>query len=353
MNARPDRHYILDALRIVLAFTVTLGHAGLIPIFGLADQPDAAFASLARAFRTLAFGPPAVIAFFLISGFCIHYPFAVSRTKCPVLRFYARRYTRILAPLVCTVALFKVFFPETIIIGSNSILWASVLWSIVCEEIYYAIYPILNRIFLVFSWAVILGLAFASSIIVIWTNFPAADWQTIGIVATTLTLFPVWLLGCHLAEQVSSLKLEYSTGRIWLWRFGAWFTMWAALVLHFHTLLHQTINGVFVGVIYYFWIRAEIAYYKRRTPWRLLVWGGNWSYSLYLIHPLAISLLMRHDSLIFQSNLGWVFGMIFILSSSYAFYFLIERPSHKFARRVALVDRPFAKDTAVAESVQL
>src|ERR1700732_3999976 len=218
MNSRLQRFYVLDAVRIVLALVVAIGHAGMMPLFGSIDQPNALLALLARGFRTFAFGPPAVIAFFLISGFCIHYPFAVVKTPCPFLRFYVRRYIRILSPVICTVALFKLFFPNTVVIGTGSILWASTLWSIVCEEIYYALYPILNRGFLIFNWTIILGIAFAISILVVWYHFPATGWEDIGIVATTLTLFPVWLLGCRLAEQVGSLKIEYSTGGIWLWR---------------------------------------------------------------------------------------------------------------------------------------
>jgi peptidoglycan/LPS O-acetylase OafA/YrhL len=352
VNSQLRRYDVLDAIRIVLALTVTLGHAGLMPFFGAVDQPNAVLAVLARGFRTFMFGPPAVIAFFLISGFCIHYPFAASRSKCSFLPFYARRYIRILAPVVCTVVLFKVCFPETVVIGSNSILWGSTLWSVVCEEIYYATYPFLNRIFLVFSWTLVLALAFVSAAIVIWLGFPATDWQNIGIIATTVTLFPVWLLGCHLADQVSSLKLEYSSGGIWLWRFAAWFTMWLALVLRFHTIFHQTISGVVIGVIYYFWIRAEIAYHRHRTPWRLLVWGGHWSYSLYLIHPLAVQLLNWHDSSILRSNAGWIVAMMFILSSSYGFYLLVERPSHKLARRFPIIRLPSHEGWTTIEGAQ-
>jgi peptidoglycan/LPS O-acetylase OafA/YrhL len=353
MNSRLQRFYVLDAIRIVLALVVAIGHAGMMPLFGSIDQPNALLALLARGLRTFAFGPPAVIAFFLISGFCIHYPFAVVKTPCPFLRFYMRRYIRILIPVICTVALFKVFFPNTVIIGTGSILWASTLWSIVCEEIYYALYPILNRGFLIFNWTIILGIAFAISILVVWYHFPATGWEDIGIVATTLTLFPVWLLGCRLAEQVGSLKIEYSTGGIWLWRFGAWVTMWAALVLHFHTNLHQTFSGVFIGVIYYFWIRAEIVYYKDRAPRRWLVWGGNWSYSLYLIHPIAIQLLLGYYSSVFQSSVGWLLGVTAILLTSYVFYLLVERPSHNLARRVTLMVSSRDRHRPAAETVGL
>lgn len=351
MSSRLQRLYVLDALRIVLAVVVAIGHAGVFPLFGSIEQSTGLLDVLARGFHTLVFGPPAVIAFFLISGLCIHYPFAVSQTPCPVFRFYARRYLRILTPVMCTVALFKFIFPSTvIIIGAGSILWASTLWSIVCEEIYYALYPILNRIFPRLGWPGILGVAFGLSIFVIWYSFPATDWQDIGIIATAAILFPIWLLGCLLAEQVASLKVTTFVGHIWLWRLGAWVTMWIALILHFHSSIHQTFSGVAVGVLYYFWLRAEIGYYKCRAPWRFLVWGGGWSYSLYLIHPIVIQLLAQYDPFIFKTRLTWIAGFILVLLCSYAFYLIIERPSHNLARKVRLTTRAAKNEEPLFES---
>jgi len=40
-----------------------------------------------------------------------------------------------------------------------------------------------------------------------------------------------------------------------------------------------------------------------------------------------------------QSCLGWLVLMSFTLLSSYVFYLLIERPSHRLAKRIRLVDR--------------
>jgi peptidoglycan/LPS O-acetylase OafA/YrhL len=336
MSPHFKRFYVLDALRILLALSVAMGHAGVFPFFGPVTHSGAVADIMARGFRTLVFGPPAVIAFFLISGFCIHYPFVSSKSRCPFFRFYARRYIRILTPVLGTVALFKLFFPETVIIGPNSILWASTLWSIVCEEIYYALYPFLNRLFPQLGWPIVLTASFAAAAAVIVVGFPATDWQDVGIVGTSVTLFPIWLLGCYLAEQAASLSGSYSATQIWLWRFLAWVTMWLSLVLHFHSPFHQTLTGVFVGVVFYFWLRAEIAYYRDRSPWRFLIWGGGWSYSLYLIHPIVIQVLTQHDASLFDRRVGWIAGMALVLLSAYAFYLIVERPSHNLARKLPL-----------------
>jgi peptidoglycan/LPS O-acetylase OafA/YrhL len=330
------RFYVIDALRSVLALWVAIGHAGVFPLFGAVGQNDGVLDFLARGFRTLVWGPPAVIVFFVISGFCIHYPFAESGQRCPIFRFYARRYFRILIPVAFTVAMFKILIPDTIIVGSESILWHSTLWSVLCEEIYYAMYPFLNRMTLAFGLANILKAAFIIGIPTAWLYWPAQDWQDLGVLGMAVVLFPVWLLGCRLAESVPSLKKDYSRGAIWAWRLSAWAVMWVAEMLHFHGGIPQTRTSVWIGVFYYFWLRAEIGYYKNQAPWGVLVWAGRWSYSLYLIHPLVISICFKFNFLTEGSRLDSAAMMMLILIASYLCYLAIERPSHNLARKIPL-----------------
>jgi peptidoglycan/LPS O-acetylase OafA/YrhL len=345
------RFYVIDALRFVLALCVVFGHVGVFPLFGPVGQPNAFWDFWARGFRTVAWGPPAVIAFFVISGFCIHYPFAESKRKSPILQFYARRYIRILVPVICTVTLFKIFFPQKIVFGSDTILWNSTLWSIVCEEIYYAIYPLLNRYGPQVGWSNILKVAFATSILTSWYFYAGPDWQDIGFIATAVTLFPVWLMGCYLAENVTSFKAVCSGRQIWLWRIAAWGIMWLAMGLHFHVGFYQTVSGPWVGIVYYFWLRAEISYYKTRRPWELLVWGGRWSYSLYLVHPIAIVLCQMYLKNGTQLRFDWLIVVGFALTASYVFYLLVERPSHQLARRIPLFSPKIAEHSIAAKII--
>jgi peptidoglycan/LPS O-acetylase OafA/YrhL len=337
------RLFVIDALRCVLALCVAIGHAGVFPIFGPLGQNGGMLDLLARGIRTLVFGPPAVIAFFVISGFCIHYPFVKKIDKFPVVRFYTRRYLRILVPVIITVAMFKILFPETTVFTTgferNSILWHSTLWSVLCEEIYYAVYPVFNWLRRIVGWSNILKGAFGTSMAVALYYLSALDWQNMGIINTTIVLFPVWLLGCYLAENLSSMTKEYSNRSIWVWRLSAWLTMWIAEILHFHGGIHQIQTGPWIGVIFYFWLRAEVSYYRDKTPWRLLVWGGQWSYSLYLVHPLVISMCAAFGLLAFESRQNWIVVAVLILLASYVFYLAVERPSHNLARKISLFDR--------------
>lgn len=342
------RFHVLDALRFLLALCVVIGHAGMPPLFGPVGQIDTVADFMARAWRTSVYGPAAVIAFFVISGFCIHYPFAATDKPCLIARFYARRYIRILVPVMGTVLLFKLAFPDTVIVGNGSILWHSMLWSIVCEEIYYALYPALNRLARQSGWVVIVAASYLPAILTCWYFFPAVDWQDIGVIATAVVLFPIWLSGCYLAEHISEFQRNYTVRQIWLWRFAAWATMWIALILHSHTNIHQTVSGLAVGIVYYFWIRAEIAYYRNRSPWKILVWGGKWSYSLYLIHTLIIAIVIGYGLRPDQSRVDWIILLAATLIACYLFYLAVERPSHRLARRIPLFARAPARLEATA-----
>lgn len=333
------RFYILDALRGVLALDVAIGHAGMFPLFGSIHQSNTLLALLARGWDTFVFGPPAVIAFFIISGFCIHYPFSDGDSSYAVWRFYARRYLRILIPVACVVAILKAKSPVgTTVFGENSIIWHSTLWSLVCEEIYYAAYPLLARLARTMGWARVIAISCLPMVVIMWWFFPSAEWNDVGIAGTSLTLLPVWLSGCYLAEHSRTLRDVYSSRQIWAWRGSAWLVMWLALVLHFHTNLHQTISGPLVGLAYYYWLRAEICYGRDRMPSKILVWTGQWSYSLYLIHPVVIDGWLTYGGPNPGSRIGWIALLLATLIASYAFYLAVEKPSHKLASRIRLAD---------------
>jgi peptidoglycan/LPS O-acetylase OafA/YrhL len=327
---------ILDALRGILALVVVLGHLGMPPVFGAMEQSHPVWRGWTRLWQTFAFGPPAVIAFFVISGLCIHHPFAGVGEKLPVIRFYLRRYLRIGIPVMAVVAIVGWVEPGAVLFGEKSMLWNSTLWSVLCEEIYYALYPLLLLARLrVGMWPLLLVSSLFSVAVVTWT-FPAADWSDLGMLGTSIVLLPVWLLGAVIAEWARNGALPVKIrgfGIIW-WRVGAWGIMWLVLVLHFHGGLYQTATGLVVGVFVFFWLRAEIT--NSAAPSPFLLSFGAWSYSLYLVHPLVISFLYRIEIDAHASLAGWALAMALILAVSYLFFLLIEAPSHALARRISL-----------------
>jgi len=94
------------------------------------------------------------------------------------------------------------------------------------------------------------------------------------------------------------------------------------------------------GVLAYFWIKNEIAYSLNHQPWAWLASAGLWSYSLYLIHIPAMTLFRKLSLPSFGYFLDWSVSFAFIFASSYLFYLLVERPSHRLARKFTALASP-------------
>jgi len=332
------RYPVLDALRFVLAFWVAVGHYGMFPLFGGVDVNTPIGRFLTRGWDTVVFGTPAVIVFFVISGFCIHLPFSGSRPLA-IGRFYLRRYTRILIPVVAALVVYRLVGQKLVFLGQHSILWESPLWSLLCEEIYYAAYPFLRFLRNRFGWIRLLSASFISSVVIDAFHPHAIGWYVFGPLGTAALLLPVWLLGALLAEQAAGLPVLSSAARIWLWRFLAWFGCWIAEILNFKAKIYSPLTMVPFGVLAYFWVRNELSYGRHRPPNAWLAAAGAWSYSLYLVHGQGMALFARLPLPYLGFNLTWILTMASALLFAYLFYFLIERPSHRLARRVRLSSR--------------
>jgi peptidoglycan/LPS O-acetylase OafA/YrhL len=330
---RPGYFPVLDALRFVLAFWVAVGHYKMIPLFGDANAGTGLWHLFKRGWNTTVFGTPAVIVFFVISGFCIHLPFRGTE-KIDVLRYYLRRYTRILIPVAGALVIYRLDGSRLIFWGEDSVLWHSPLWSLACEEIYYAIYPALRWIRNKAGWKILLGSSFALSVPIAATHPHATDWHVFGPLGTAMMLLPVWLMGCLLAEQSDSLVEVNPRVSIWGWRLLAWLGCWTSEMMHFKLHISYTQTMVWFGVLAYFWLRNEIAHGKNHSPNRYLVAAGAWSYSLYLVHAPGGGLFERLHLPSLGDVPDWILVMASSLLSSYLFYVLIERPSHKLARKI-------------------
>src|SRR4051812_16239854 len=94
-----DRLKGLDSIRFVCALWVALNHVGF---FNRAASPLPHF--FQAAIGVLVNGPAAVIAFFVISGFCIHYPFRHGGSPF-VPEYFCRRFIRIGIPMVIAMVL--------------------------------------------------------------------------------------------------------------------------------------------------------------------------------------------------------------------------------------------------------
>jgi peptidoglycan/LPS O-acetylase OafA/YrhL len=327
------RFPVLDALRFILALWVTISHYGAFPLFAGVDTATGFGRFVTHAWHSVLFGTPAVIVFFVISGFCIHLPFRGDR-KLAIGRYYLRRYTRILIPVAAALLVYRLAGDKLRFWGEHSILWESPLWSLACEEIYYAAYPFLRIIRNRVGWKIVLPAALVLGALTAATHPHSTTWQTFGPFGTSLILLPVWLLGCLLAEQSDQLRPDNSTLRIWMWRFAAWLGCWVSEILHFKGGVPYTQTMLWFGLLAYFWVKRELSYSVDNAPNRHLAAAGAWSYSLYLIHSPGLGIFLRLPIPSLGYDLNWLGAVGSALGFSYVFYLLVEAPSHRLARRI-------------------
>jgi peptidoglycan/LPS O-acetylase OafA/YrhL len=277
-------------------------------------------------------GHPAVVAFFVISGFCIHRPY-VARPL-PVMAFWASRALRILPPAFAALLLAKRLGIEPFNFTDGYI-----LWSVACELWYYALYPAFLVASRIVPWSVLVAVSAAGWLVLVLTlgtdqygnatvYGPWLNW-IVGLLS--------WLMGCALAERkhFSAPLLPIGIWRVCV-AFSASVLYWATLNTSYGFYLTMNPFGLLVTL----WISAEIGLADRDKAWG---WIGRWSFSIYLFHAIAWTALAR---------VGVASPLLLvpaILALCYVAARAIERPSHRAARaafikltptRHVLIDRP-------------
>ena len=322
----------VDSIRIICALIVALGHFG---IFGVTAHPSSTYLNEAKRVSGLLWnGPAAVIVFFIISGFCIHLPFRGGRPlNVPV--FMARRFLRVGIPVLIAIG-----FAEYVLKDTSGIF--SVTWSILCEIIYYALYPALRIAAQRSSWNILIASSFVVSFVLALLNFPLLvethnSYTAFGSGLTWLIGLPCWLLGCKLAENLDQVKAPM-TSRLWAYRAGIFALAVVLRVAKFHVYSPLASNCFTLNLFAfpaYLWLGYEIAYFRQRRPVPVLEWMGTWSYSLYLVHPLCWGIISAfHISLLKEAiDSAHFVVVIFALCLSYLFFLLIERPSQLLAAK--------------------
>ena len=141
-----------------------------------------------------------MIVFFLISGFCIHYPYKNSWSKETIIPFIIARLTRITLPIIIVAVIIE-------ILGINaSIFYLLVGWSIVCEIVYYIIYPFLRLLIKnKKGWQKLLLLSYIPTILAFWF-FPLklVNYPGVGFYYVISLGFPCWMLGLLLCYSIDN-----------------------------------------------------------------------------------------------------------------------------------------------------
>jgi len=323
-----DRVRGLDTIRAVCAFWVVMGHFGGPPVLAGIDRSTWVGWLIGGIFNNFWSGPSAVIVFFVISGFCIHYPYAKTLLIPSIGEYGLRRYFRIGIPLVVVTALSP-------LIGIKlSMFHDDILWSLVAELVYYTLYPALLMVRQKgVSWRIMLGVSFVMALVLVATNPIAGNYPSWGLYLNWVLGLPCWIAGCFLAENVAQSKPAVQE-TIWRWRFAVWLTSVVCSVLRFHSPIGYPWTLNFFALLVAIWLAKEIDYHSTRNRLGWLENAGKWSYSVYLAHVPANKIFQ----ILAIPNLGylinWSAKMIFILGVSYMFYLLVERPSHMVARKL-------------------
>jgi peptidoglycan/LPS O-acetylase OafA/YrhL len=311
----------LDQLRFIMAIIVVIGH-GALPVF----ENNIIRGIFGNAFVGIA----AVMVFFMLSGFVIHYPYATGVKKIKIGEFYLKRLLRIIIPAVIAIIIYHYTLN----------LFMGVIWSLICEAIYYLLYPLILKfikkldliIFLSFVCSYIGTISFS-----LLSGDYNGDFHRLGYFGTWIIGFPMWLLGVKLSTLYIIFRnegLKISFRRITISRIGVLFLSSLSSVLRFHFDIAYGYTLPIFSIFVYFWLKNELIFYLNKEENKVLVYGGKISYSIYLMHYL-IMFFFLHFLNIKMLSVGYSAALVLvILLTSWIFYLAVEKPSHIFTRSI-------------------
>lgn len=321
----------IDSIRAICALWVLFSHFAGPPILAGIDKTSRIGWLLNGIYNNFWNGPAAVIVFFVISGFCIHYPQSDSGKLKSLFGFYLRRFLRILIPMACAIALSFLWGVRLNLLND------SILWSLVCEIIYYLFYPLF--LFLVrkgCSWRNIFVSSFVVSMVVAASKPQSGNYPSYGPLLNWALGLPCWLLGCLVAEWVQKGFPISSMAKISIWkmRIGVFVVSVLLSAIRFHTSVGYPWTLNWFGILAAFWLYFEIMHFKKYESNGFLEYVGLFSYSIYLMHIPLHGLLSRFPIPNLGFLLNWVVETMIILGGCWLFYFLIEKPSHALAKNM-------------------
>jgi len=313
-------------MRGVLALAVFLFHGAMPPVMLGYDSTDPLLRKLNAVLNWSINGQLAVVGFFFISGFCIHYPYAGRPMR--IASFYTARLLRLAVPAAAAIALAWVcgFRPKSPLVTIP-------IWTLYCELAYYLCYPLLLPLLRRgFSPRLLAGsYLFAGMVLALSPSY--LGYHEYGFLGTTVIGLPVWLLGATLAQQErrnpsrGDRRRRLILLRLAVFGFGAATQVAANLAM---VGLGWTLTAG--SPLLYFWVREEIAHFRRCAPQRAFESMGAWSYSLYLVHLACLYLLAQFPLWRLGGNVAWALTIVLTMSCAFAFYWAVEGPSHRLSQ---------------------
>lgn len=309
----------------------------------------------------LPFFGSAVMLFFLVSGFCIHYPHAAEGRPLALRAYSGRRLLRIYPPYLAAV-LFGVFVEavlshvyqqprsstatmlKSLFMVQNFGLHAGQmaanpsLWSLPVEVELYAAYPLFLWLLTRRGGRWAMGMAAAVSLLALGLSFNGSVNALLNITNHFALYWIIWCAGAMLAEKVRKGQIAAWTPRMSLGMASLFLVAMLCSLRHLPSgVIDLAWAGFYFGVLYWGLAAAETMPSRVRQGMEKLAPLGLISYSLYLIHfPL-----FKLCGAVWVSHFGTkpanllvpigFCGMAVLLA--YLVYLCIEAPSHRFAQK--------------------
>ena len=360
-----DRIPVIDFLRGLSCIGVLLYHIRVdlwIGWWRITSYPNE-YSSFARVMAWLSVPTPfmgyAVVLFFLISGFCIHYPNTYEKIKPNWKTYLVRRFWRIypayFAALLLTAGISylcltfwgdktwdvsKIFRVATLTQNyppeNGQFLSNPSLWTIPLEIEFYLLYPLAFLFFSTkrssFWWLISFGISGLSILL----SYQGYQWLTF----TAFFLWPSWLLGAWFAKLYRDKKLE----RIKLCYLLplAGLTLGAALIgryLNWETWIQYFAWTAFYSCFFIFCISHEPLLHRiigiRLT--KSVSWIGKISFSLYLIHfPLFKLFGYLHREIFEEKPANFLISLFYLLPViliAWLFFRWVEEPILQWSKK--------------------
>lgn len=353
----------IDFLRGISAFAVVLFHVRVDLWVGwneISSHPQN-YGLVERIVSLLSLPLPffgyAVMMFFLVSGFCIHYPYANSERELKLKSYFIRRFFRIYPPYIAVIFLGLLSEQLTHFLGQSSSSIKTVvqsifmtqnygsgqmvsnpsLWSLPVEVELYLVYPFFYWILL--RW----GIRRAMMFVLVTSLLASGSLLFLGnslISGSFLKYWIIWCAGALLAEWKKQDQVP------------PWYSHHTIVVLSIIVVaVAAYLLSVPVDLQNFIWAGAYfmIMLWGLSKPDPLLKLGGLLrniclflgliSYSLYLVHFPFFRLGGAAWLAVFGSKPGNLLiafiACLLCIPISYAFYNFFEAPSHRLARQLA------------------
>jgi len=301
----------------------------------------------------------AILLFFLISGFCIHYPNTLPNSKRSWLIYFKRRFWRIYPTYLIAILLTSVIsyfchikwgdidwnFERILRVATVSqnyppangqFLTNPSLWTIPLEIEFYALYPLAFFCILKFGFFTVLTLSVGLSLLGVYLASLGLHWVSY----TSLFLWPSWLLGAWIASlyrdnKLSKLKIFPVSSTLILF-------LIFALASRLQKWEEWTQYACWTGFYFTFFLiflrfEKSISRQKENLIFKSLAWLGQISFSLYLIHfPLFKLLGFIHRSYFQEKPANFIITLAYLLPVcllAWMFYRLIENPIQQWSKR--------------------